>query len=246
MSRAVESLAKTDLFGSMSPEEIRALDSRCIWRRAKAKQWILEYCDDSKEVFFLTSGRVRVVIQSVGGREIIFRDIEAGDFFGELAAIDGQSRSAGIVALSDATIARMTPSTFVDTITRNPAVAKRVLVRMAGQARALVDRVREFDAMGIHERLVTELLRMSQVEEGEPGRAVVSPPPTHAHLAGLVGTRRDSISKELRQMRKVGLIEARRDALVLPDVQRIMRELSTKAIVRSGAKSLRENLPERL
>jgi CRP-like cAMP-binding protein len=229
MSRAVESLAKTDLFGSLSPEEIRALDSRCIWRRAKAKQWILEYCDESREVFFLTSGRVRVMIQSVGGRETIFRDIEAGDFFGELAAIDGQSRSAGIFALSDATIARMMPSTFVDAVTRNPAVAKRVLVRMASRARALVDRVREFNAMGIHERVVTELLRMSQIEEGEPGRALVSPPPTHAHLAGLVGTRRDSISKELGQMRKAGLIEVRRDALVLPDIQRIMRELSTQA-----------------
>jgi CRP-like cAMP-binding protein len=169
------------------------------------------------------------MIQSVGGRETIFRDIEAGDFFGELAAIDGQSRSAGIFALSDATIARMMPSTFVDAVTRNPAVAKRVLVRMASRARALVDRVREFNAMGIHERLVAELLRMSQIEEGEPGRALVSPPPTHAHLAGLVGTRRDSISKELGQMRKAGLIEVRRDALVLPDVQRIMRELSTQA-----------------
>jgi CRP-like cAMP-binding protein len=225
MSRAVESLAKTDLFGSMSPQEIRALDSRCIWRRAKAKQWILEYCDESKEVFFLTSGSVRVMIQSVRGRETIFRDIEAGDFFGELAAIDGQTRSAGIFALSDATIARMTPSTFLDTVTRNPAVIKQVLVRMAGQARALVDRVREFNAMGVHERLVTELLRMSRIDDGEPARALVSPPPTHAHLAGLVGTRRDSISKELRQMRKAGLIEARRGALVLLDVQRLMREL---------------------
>jgi CRP-like cAMP-binding protein len=115
---------------------------------------------------------------------------------------------------------------------------------MASQARALVDRVREFNAMGIHERLLTELLRMSQIEEGEPGRALVSPPPAHAHLAGLVGTRRDSISKELRLMREAGLIEARRDALVLPDVQRIMRELGRQAKAMSRAKSRRRDLPE--
>ena len=62
MSRAVETLAKIDLFRSLSPDEIRILNSRCIWRRAKPKEWILEYRDDGKEVFFLTSGSVRVMV----------------------------------------------------------------------------------------------------------------------------------------------------------------------------------------
>jgi CRP-like cAMP-binding protein len=235
MSRAVETLAKIDLFRSLSPDEIGILNSRCIWRRAKPKEWILEYRDDGKEVFFLTSGTVRVIIQSVGGRETILRDIYAGDFFGEVAAIDGQTRSAGILALTEATIARMTPSTFVETITGHPGLVKELLIRMAAQARSLANRVREFNAMGIRERLLTTLLRLSQPQEGM--HALLSPAPSHSHLAGLVGTRRDSISKELRLMRKAGLIEARRGALFLPDVQRIMRELNTDGRAMRGAKS---------
>jgi CRP-like cAMP-binding protein len=235
MSRAVETLAKIDLFRSLSPEEIRVLNSRCIWRRAKAKEWILEYRDDGKEVFFLTSGTVRVMIQSVGGRETILRDIYAGDFFGEVAAIDGQTRSAGILALTEATIARTTPSTFVETIIANPRLVKELLIRMAAQARSLANRVREFNAMGIRERLLTTLLRLSQPQDGM--HALLSPAPSHSHLAGLVGTRRDSISKELRLMRKAGLIEARRGALFLPDVQRIMRELNPNDRAMRGAKS---------
>ena len=92
MSRAVETLAKIDLFRCLSPDEIRILNSRCIWRRAKPKEWILEYEDDGKEVFFLTSGSVRVMIQSVGGRETILRDIYAGDFFGDAGLILGYKR----------------------------------------------------------------------------------------------------------------------------------------------------------
>ena len=235
MSRAVETLAKIDLFRSLSPEEIRVLNSRCIWRRAKAKEWILEYRDDGKEVFFLTSGTVRVMIQSVGGRETILRDIYAGDFFGEVAAIDGHTRSAGILALTEATIARMTPSTFVETIIGNPGLIKELLVRMAAQARSLANRICEFNAMGIRERLLTTLLRLSQPQDGM--HALLSPAPSHSHLAGLVGTRRDSISKELRLMRKAGLIEARRGALFLPDVQRIMREINPSDKAMGGAKS---------
>ena len=136
MNRAVETLAKIDLFRSLSPEEIRILNSRCIWRRAKPKEWILEYRDDGKEVFFLTSGSVRVMIQVVGGRETILRDIYAGDFFGEVAAIDGQNRSASILALTEATIARMRPSTFVETIIGNPGLVKEMLIRMAAQTRS--------------------------------------------------------------------------------------------------------------
>lgn len=166
MSRAVETLAKIDLFRSLSPDEIRILNSRCIWRRAKPKEWILEYRDNGKEVFFLTFGTVRVMIQSVGGRETILRDIYAGDFFGEVAAIDGQNRSAGILALTEATIARMTPSTFVETITGNPGLVKELLIRMAAQARSLANRVREFNAMGVRERLLTTLLRLSQHKTG--------------------------------------------------------------------------------
>jgi CRP-like cAMP-binding protein len=178
------------------------------------------------------------MIQSVNGRETILRDIHAGDFFGELAAIDGQNRSAGILALTAATIARMRPSTFLETVISNPGIIKEVLVRMVAQARALANRLRESNAMSIHERLLTILLRLSRKEHGDIACAVISPAPTHGHLAGLIGTRRDSIGKELRLMRRAGLIEMRRGTLVLPDVELIMRKLNTPTtIAANSAKS---------
>jgi CRP-like cAMP-binding protein len=129
----------------------------------------------------------------------------------------------------------MRPSTFVETITDNPGLINERLIRMAAQTRSLANRVREFSAMGVRERLLTTLLRLSQPHDGI--HALLSPAPSHGHLAGLVGTRRDSISKELRLMRKAGLIEVRRGALFLPDVQRIMREINPSDKAMGGAKS---------
>jgi CRP/FNR family cyclic AMP-dependent transcriptional regulator len=225
MTRAVETLAKIELFRSLTPEEIKVLDSRCIWRRAKAREWILDYQDESTEVFFLTSGIVRVLIQTEEGRETILRDIQAGASFGELAAIDGQKRSASILALTDATIARMTSSTFVETVTTHPQVAQQALLMMTRHIRSLTDRVREFTTLGIHDRLTRELVRMSRPERGAEKRAIITPPPTHAHLAGLIGTRRETVTKELRSMAKVGLLETRRGAIVLLDVQKLVQSL---------------------
>src|SRR5438270_7473671 len=225
MNRAVESLGKIELFRSLTLEEIKLLDSRCIWRRAKAREWILDYQEESTEVFFLTSGLVRVLIQTEEGRETILRDIPAGASFGELAAIDGAKRSASILALTDATIARMTSATYVETVTTHPEVARQALVMMTRHIRSLTDRVREFTTLGIHDRLTHELVRMSRADRTGENRAIISPPPTHAHLAGLIGTRRETVTKELRAMARAGLIETRRGAIVLLDVQRLVQNL---------------------
>jgi CRP-like cAMP-binding protein len=224
-SRAVETLAKIELFRSLTPEQIKPLDSRCIWRRAKAREWILDYQEESTEVFFLTSGVVRVLIQTEEGRETILRDIQAGASFGELAAIDSHKRSASILALTDATIARMNSSTYVETVTHHPEVAKQALIMMTRHIRSLTDRVREFTTLGIHDRLTRELLRMSRPDRSTEKRAIITPPPTHAHLAGLIGTRRETVTKELRAMAKAGLLETRRGAIVLLDVQKLVQNL---------------------
>jgi CRP/FNR family transcriptional regulator, cyclic AMP receptor protein len=225
MNRAVETLAKIELFRSLTPEQIKLLDSRCIWRRAKAREWILDYQDESTEVFFLTSGIVRVLIQTEEGRETILRDIQAGASFGELAAIDAEKRSASILALTDATIARMQAATYVETVTSHPLVAKQALVTMTRHIRSLTDRVREFTTLGIHDRLTRELVRMSRPDRTGDNRAIITPPPTHAHLAGLIGTRRETVTKELRAMAKAGFIETRRGAIVLLDVQKLVQTL---------------------
>lgn len=225
MNRAVETLGKIELFSSLTPEQIKLLDSRCIWRRAKAREWILDYQEESTEVFFLTSGIVRVLIQTEEGRETILRDIQAGSSFGELAAIDAEKRSASILALTDATIARMTSATYVETVTTHPQVARQALVMMTRHIRSLTDRVREFTTLGIHDRLTRELVRMSRPDRSAENRAIITPPPTHAHLAGLIGTRRETVTKELRAMVKTGLIETRRGAIVLLNVQRLVQNL---------------------
>jgi len=225
MLPAVDTLAKIDLFQSLRTEEILALNSRCVWRRAKAREWILDYRDAGTNVFFLAFGTVRVLVQSMEGRQTVLRDLQAGAFFGELAAIDGQERSASILALTDATIARMRATTFVETVTNHSQVCKTILLHMTRQIRALSDRVREFATLSIRERLSMELIRMSRPGDQPLNRAIISPPPTHAHLAGLIGTRRESVTRELNAMAGSGLIEGRRGAIVLLDIQRMVQDL---------------------
>ncbi|MEJ0094900.1 MAG: Crp/Fnr family transcriptional regulator [Methylocella sp.] len=220
--RQSETLSRIELFSSLTPDVIARLDTRCVWRRARAKEWIIDYQDESVDVFFLISGVARVMIRSISGRETILRDIDAGAFFGELAAIDGQTRSASILAVTDATIAKMTAPTFLEVVTTHPDVSLRLLRIVTGQVRMLANRVNEFTTLGVRERLYTELLRLSRPNRANPNQAIVSPPPIHADLAGRISTRRETVTKELSAMKREGLVESSRGALVLLDVPRLM------------------------
>jgi CRP/FNR family cyclic AMP-dependent transcriptional regulator len=221
MSRKTETLARITLFRSLDPAKIDLLDTQCSWHRAGRNQWIIDYQDTSNDVFFVVSGTLRVKIQSISGREVLLREINAGEFFGEIAAIDGEPRSSGIVAVTDVAYARMPASVFRSTVHAYPDVCDQLLALLAGYVRTMSNRVNEFTTLDARHRIYAELLRLSRPESGKPSQAIVSPPPMHADLAARVSIRRESVTRELKALERAGLIEKRRGALVLTDTARL-------------------------
>jgi CRP/FNR family cyclic AMP-dependent transcriptional regulator len=214
MIRQSETLARFDLFRSLEPELIHRLDSQCIWRRSKASEWVLDFEEESVDLFFVAFGRLRVTIRPVSGGEIILRDIRDGEFFGELAALDGRPRSAGVVAMTDSVIARMTPAVFRETVHRHPDVCDQLLALLASQVRMLAGRVMELSTFDVRHRIYSELLRLARTQPGGE-EAKIAPPPTHAEIAARVSTHREAVSRELKKLERAGLIARRRGAIVL-------------------------------
>ncbi|WP_207482951.1 Crp/Fnr family transcriptional regulator [Arenibaculum pallidiluteum] len=219
MLRHAETLARVPLFRSIDAADIGRLDTQCSWRRAPAKDWIIDYQDEGSDVFFVVTGTVRVMIRSVTGQDVILRDIDAGGFFGELAALDGRARSAGIVAVTDAVVARMPAPVFRDAIHRHPDVCDQVMQLMASQIRMLANRVNEFSTLDVRHRIYAELLRLGRRDREVPGRAILSPPPVHADIAARVSTRREAVARTLKALERQGLLERRRGALVVTDTE---------------------------
>jgi CRP/FNR family transcriptional regulator, cyclic AMP receptor protein len=218
LSRGSESLSRAPLFAELSSQDVRALDSRCIWRKVNAGAWVIDDHADGMDVFFVLGGHARVVIGG-SAREIILRDIFDGEFFGELSAIDGRPRSAGIVAITDTVVAQMPSKVFREVIHHHPSVCDQVLATLAAAIRALNERVNEQVNLDAHDRLCVELLRLSR-KSGE-GRIVVSPPPTHAELAARIGAHREAVTKFLSALQREGAISRTRSAIVLTNPERL-------------------------
>lgn len=73
------------------------------------------------------------MIQPVTGKEVILRDLRDGEYFGELAAIDGLPRSAAIVAITNSVIAKMPETVFRQTVHDYPDVCDQLLSLLASQ-----------------------------------------------------------------------------------------------------------------
>lgn len=200
-----KSLQVIRILGSLDAAEIAALDLRCHWRRVQRKEWLLHQDHVGTDAYFLTDGALRIVMSTLGGSDVIVADLSAGDYFGEMPAIDGHPQSAGIVALSDATVACMPASIFRQILHEHPEVIERVVRDLVTRMRLLHQRVSELHTMPIRDRIYAELMRRSRADPIDALRGLVSPVPRHAELAARIGTRRETVGRELKALERAGV-----------------------------------------
>lgn len=218
MVRLRETLRQFSVFDGLSDQAIDRLDSQCVWRDYEPDEQIIDENEESDDVYFILNGKVRVFVRAPTGKQTTLADIGDGEFFGELAAIDNQTRSATIIALTRVTLAKMPGRVFRDTVYENRTVAEAIMRLIVSYVRLLNVRLAEQRYLNVNSRIIAELLRLARPNRDQPGQARISPPPIHQDLADRVNTHREAISRELKTLRESGLVEQRRGALVLLDV----------------------------
>ncbi len=217
-------LSAIEPFRGLPAADLEALARRCRWRRYGPGQQVVGHQEQSRDVFFVVSGLVRVTLYSLSGKEVTFRDLSAGEMFGELAAIDGQPRSANVIALADSLIASLSGEAFRQVLREQPEVAAVTLRRLAANVRDLSERVFEFSTLTVNNRIQAELLRLARAHlQGDEERALIAPAPTHAEIASRVSTHREAVTRELNRLARAGVIERRPGKLFVLDVPRLRR-----------------------
>ncbi len=214
-------LKRVRLLEGVPTPALEQLARQCRWRRVPAAQSVISREAQDQDVYLIVSGRVRVTSFSTAGRQVTFRDIPAGDWFGDFAAIDGLSRSADVVALDDSLVAAMSPAVFRALLHEHPAACDRVLHRLVSSVRELTERIFDLSTLGVQNRVHAELLRLAKQTQIKANAARIDPAPRHAEIASQVSTYREQVTRELSAMVKQGLIQRSGRALVIPDVARL-------------------------
>lgn len=225
MTRVVETTADTllgvDIFRSLDNSARADIARHCHSFRYPPQHQVISNRDTSDDVYFVISGQVRATIYSRIGREVAFRDLAAGEVFGDLSAIDSQPRCANVITLEESVVLKMGSRAFQDVLTGYPQVSLAALRRLTQLVRDLSDRVVEFSTLGVNNRIHAELLRLAKEYPENGGVVEITRPPTHADIASRVSTRREAVTKEFSRLSEMGLIERRGKSLVVCDVTRL-------------------------
>lgn len=205
----------------------RSLLERSRVIRARKGQAVLARGEASRHVLVVQEGQLRATLFSADGREVSLRDLSEGQLVGELAAIDGEERSAGVVALSDCRLLAIADSDFRAAILRSPEASEWLLRRLAAQVRALTSRVFELSALNVRTRLLCELVRVARSD----GKRLT---PTHAELANRVGTHREAVTRELKALADRKIIRTGRRQLQILDAAGLENALSAGLLAPVG------------
>jgi CRP/FNR family cyclic AMP-dependent transcriptional regulator len=214
-------LSRNRALRGIEERNLSAFARVCKAHHFSAGQMILERGERSDDVFFILDGVVRVVIYSVNGDAVIFRDMGADESFGEISAFEKSPRSAGIVAVTSAQIAQAPGAGFRDLVDRDRAAMRALLLRSLELVRDLTGRIHEFSTLAVQNRIQAELLRLARNGRIDANKAEISPLPNHSDIAGRISTHREAVSRELSRLTKAGLLERRRKTLVINDVRRL-------------------------
>ncbi len=215
---ALLGLQRIDLFKGLDSFSLREIAAQCKWTRCRRNEYVIRRDGTDRDVYFVIAGMVRVAAAAGRGRRITFRDVAAGEVFGEHSAIDGRARFADVLALRESLLASMSPEVFRAILANHASVRERLLRRLTGSVRELADRLLELGAQPVQRRIWVELLRFAREAGIDANAARIQPAPTHSDIASRVGTSREQVTRELSQLVRQGLLDRTRGTLVLRDV----------------------------
>jgi len=216
-----KSLRNLPLFNGFSDDDINIWNKRCSWQEFSANEQIIDRQSDTRDVYFITRGTARVVNYSMSGREISFDDIHAGTFFGELSAIDGEPRSANVVALVSTEVASLSQTGFQDLLKQHPDIALTLMQRMSKIIRTSVDRIMDLSTLGANNRVYAEILRLARNGRIVENESRIDPVPNHSAIASRVSTTRETVARVFSELSKKELVAKSKNTLIVKDLNRL-------------------------
>ena len=224
-----DSLSTIEVFRDLTSTDYETLSHILKAQSFKPNQRIINLGEHTQDVFFVIEGKVRITTYTSTGKEVTFQDMKAGQMFGELSAIDGETRSTNVVALADSILAVAPPESFFKILRDYPKVNERILRQLTGLIRKLGDRIVEFSALSVKSRIHAEIIRLARNNMLDENTAEIIPSPTHLDISNRISTHREAVSREISDLTKSGILKRTDGKLIVLDVSKLESLLDNQA-----------------
>jgi CRP/FNR family cyclic AMP-dependent transcriptional regulator len=221
---AVDTLRRCILFAHVDDEGLRALAAQMRRRRFRRGEVIFHQDDIGDSLQVVISGSVKIVLPSEEGEEAIIASLQPGEFFGDLALLDGAPRSTTAAALEPTETLSLPREQFLQLLADDPRIVQALLRVLAGELRRLTGHVGELHFLDLAGRLAIRLVRLARgADPSAAGRVELNWPFTQSDLAAMIGGTRQSVNRVLSELVDEGLLTIERDALIINDLADLER-----------------------
>ena len=226
--KKIELLQSVALFWDLSEEELGYISEKMIARHYESGKFIFLEDSEGEQCFFVVQGSVKVTRLSKDGREVILAMLNEGEFFGEMALLDGESRSANVIALEETEVLTLNREDFLVVLHDYPQIAIQLLKEMAHRLRKSDRQIASLSLSDAEKRIALCIIRFAD-EQGIIKRGQVSIPkmPIQQDIANMAGTSRETVSRAINVLEKEHYIKRQGRELLILDYKQFIKEFDS-------------------
>lgn len=214
-------LSRVPLFHTLAPELHLALARTASQRAYEARDVVFREGDRGAALYVVSSGGVKITVSTTNS-ELVLAILGPGQYFGEMALLDGLPRSATAVALEPTVLVMLTHEVFIGCLTEFPKVALALLVELCGQLRTTNLLAADLTTHGMEVRVIHKLLNLATAcGEPTPLGLVIPISISQQDLANMVNGSREAVNRILQDLRKEGLVRWERGRITLHDTKKL-------------------------
>jgi CRP-like cAMP-binding protein len=210
---AVVVLEKVPLFSQLAPAELQRVVEATRERTYPKNSVILFEDDPGDALYVVAQGQVKVVLIGEDGREVILSVLGPSEFFGEMALIDDEPRSAHVIAMEDSSLIVLRREDFQGILKQSPGIAVALLKELSRRLRRVDEKVGSLVLLDVNGRVAQLLLELADEEGGER----ITRRLTHHTIAQMIGSSRETVSRTMRELVDRGLIDVSRKDITIKD-----------------------------
>lgn len=175
--------------------------------------------EEGRELYLIESGKVSICNYSEAGREVQLAELREGDCFGEMSLIDGLPRANNAYSVGVSRLKVLRHPDFAHLYAEHPEIALELNQLLCHRIRMSYTAIQDASVLTLKDRLSRLLSRLgfSIGVADQQGVTVVEGVP-HEHLARMLGTTRQSVSRELKVLEKAGLVRCSYGRILIPDI----------------------------
>jgi len=212
-SDVFQELTTFSLFDGINPQTLENLGITPMCRVLCDGEFLFHEDETSADVYFVVSGYLLCVLFSNQGQEITFSRMGAGQYLGEISAIDGNPRSLSAYARNETSIIIISRADFMTIIDAVKEVRNRVMLNLTAMIRRLTARSYETVSLPVDARVRSFLVKLALENSALCDGGEIPNAPTHSEIASQIGANREAVSRAVSALKKSGLIDAGRQKL---------------------------------